>query len=46
MSNLDVDRVSFNAKALEEAIKLEILVKEILPYPKDLLNFYIRKIHF
>jgi hypothetical protein len=45
MSNLDTNRLSFNARALEDTIKMEALVKEILVYPKDIINYYIRKIH-
>ncbi len=45
MSILDTNKLSFNAKALEETIKAEILVREILVYPRDIINFYIRKIH-
>ena len=46
MSNLEIHKLSFNAKALEETIKSEILIREIQVYPKDIINYYIRKIHF
>lgn len=46
MQELDSNRVSFNYKSLEEAIKREILILDILVYPKELINYYIRKIHF
>lgn len=46
MSILDTNKLSFNSKALEDTIKTEILVREILVYPKDIINYYIRKIHY
>lgn len=38
---LENNRLSFNAKSLEETIKAEILINEILVYPKELINYYI-----
>lgn len=46
MNNNTSSHDEYSLFDLENEIKKEIFVKDILPYPKSLINSFLRKLHY
>lgn len=45
MTDIQSTNINFSYVDLENEVKKEIYIQDLLVYPKNLINFFLRKLH-